>query len=586
MSSSITPSNINGNFPVYGQNNPTQGFRDNFTNIKTNFTVAKSEIEDLQNKAVLKSALTGTALDNDLNGSILTNPQLRAWTQTFIDLGSLAGPVDVDFNIGNFQKITTQGPVNLNIINWPASQGVGVTGYAVIRIWFVVTDVTHTIRLPAEVNIGVNDLANFDPVNNALRFDVPGNFVFDISSADGGLNYLIFDNTRNRVRFRDPSFYYNPDVSPTLIIGFTNDLPTAVQVSTGVNTVTTRGTINSYSGIRDRDNNPGVGVYGVYSQNEALAGNSGIGGFSISATRGYVDPDTGLFTQDSRSLVANNDYLGRINFIGGTLEPTQFPNSFTPAFCEFAAIRSFVTGYVGGGQLGNLVPGGNLVIMTKKDGITNPGAGYAYPAMSLESDQSAHFYGAQTSHGAEVSSGYQYQDLDADTAVAVSVNTPVVLLDSATHATIASADIMMPAVAFTRDGQRMTIASGCDITSVNFLNSTTATYFNDTYVGSPLGIGASILIVSDNKYLQPGMAAFSIPEYVSGQIILSVTHNSPAPGFATLVMSANAGVSGTPGVTSISFFTGTNYNSEPASFAVSDAHHWIFRQDNATWYKI
>lgn len=588
MSSSITPNNINGNFPVYGQNNPSQGFRDNFTNIKTNFTVVKSEIEDLQNKAILKSALTGTVLDNDLNGSILTNPQLRAWTQTFIDLGSLAGPVDVDFNVSNFQKITTQGTVDLSIINWPASQGVGVTGYAVMRIWFVVADITHTIQLPPEVSIGTDDLANFDPVTNSLRFDVPGNFVFDISSADGGDNYLIFDNTRNRVRFRDPSFYFNPDVSPTLLIGFQDVLPLAIQLSRTSDTIQVRGSMTSYGGVLEHGNTPGIGVYNVIDAQQdppvldpEIVGNANVGGYSVATTRAFVDPETGEFTTDPRALVSSNDYIGYFNFLGLSLDPTKFPTAFEGAFTEFASIRSFVNGYVGGGQSGNLVPGGNLVLMTKKDGITNPGTGYLHTALSLENDQSVHTYGAQVTRGAEVSAGYQYQDLDSDNEVAVSVNTPVVLLESGTAATIASVDIMMPAAAYTRDGQRMTISSACDITSVNFLNSTSVTYFNDGYLN-----GASILVVSDNKYLQPGMAAFGIPEYISGQVILSVNHDSPAPGFATLVMSANADASGTPGVTSLTFFTGTDYNSEPASFTVSEAHRWIFRQANATWYKI
>lgn len=71
----INPNNINGGFPVFGQDNPTQGFRDNFTNIKNNLNFAKAEIEDLQAKAVLKSALTGDVLNNDslyVNGPFTT----------------------------------------------------------------------------------------------------------------------------------------------------------------------------------------------------------------------------------------------------------------------------------------------------------------------------------------------------------------------------------------------------------------------------------------------------------------------------------------------------------------------------------
>ena len=71
MTSSINPNNIDGNYPVAGQPNNTQGMRDNFTNIKTNFQYAEDEITDLQSKVVLKQALTGTTLDNNMNDNKL-----------------------------------------------------------------------------------------------------------------------------------------------------------------------------------------------------------------------------------------------------------------------------------------------------------------------------------------------------------------------------------------------------------------------------------------------------------------------------------------------------------------------------------
>ena len=69
--SSINPNNIDGTYPIAGQDNDSQGFRDNFTNIKNNFTFSKTEIEDLQNNAILKTALAGTTLDNNLNNAQL-----------------------------------------------------------------------------------------------------------------------------------------------------------------------------------------------------------------------------------------------------------------------------------------------------------------------------------------------------------------------------------------------------------------------------------------------------------------------------------------------------------------------------------
>ena len=52
MASSIVPGNVDGTYPKAGQDNSSQGMRDNFSATNVNFTHAKSEIEELQtNKA-------------------------------------------------------------------------------------------------------------------------------------------------------------------------------------------------------------------------------------------------------------------------------------------------------------------------------------------------------------------------------------------------------------------------------------------------------------------------------------------------------------------------------------------------------
>ena len=52
MASSISVTNIDATYPVAGQDNDSQGFRDNFSQIKTQLTTASTEITSLQaNKA-------------------------------------------------------------------------------------------------------------------------------------------------------------------------------------------------------------------------------------------------------------------------------------------------------------------------------------------------------------------------------------------------------------------------------------------------------------------------------------------------------------------------------------------------------
>mgnify|MGYP000108356736 CR=1 FL=1 len=48
MTSLINPQNIDITYPIAGQDNDTQGFRTNFTNIQNNFATAYQEISGLQ----------------------------------------------------------------------------------------------------------------------------------------------------------------------------------------------------------------------------------------------------------------------------------------------------------------------------------------------------------------------------------------------------------------------------------------------------------------------------------------------------------------------------------------------------------
>ena len=58
MASNIIPSNIDITYPIAGQDNDTQGFRTNFTNIRNNFTQAAKEITDLQGNVATLTADT------------------------------------------------------------------------------------------------------------------------------------------------------------------------------------------------------------------------------------------------------------------------------------------------------------------------------------------------------------------------------------------------------------------------------------------------------------------------------------------------------------------------------------------------
>ena len=63
MASNIISGTIDGTYPVAGVDNDTQGFRDNFTIIKTGLAEANSEIGALQDNTAKLN------VSNDFNGT-------------------------------------------------------------------------------------------------------------------------------------------------------------------------------------------------------------------------------------------------------------------------------------------------------------------------------------------------------------------------------------------------------------------------------------------------------------------------------------------------------------------------------------
>ena len=191
MTSAINPNDIDGAYPVAGQDNDSQGFRDNFTNTKTNFQYAADEITDLQNNVVLKAALTGTTLDNNMNGSVLYNFQAKEVSGTVVPLGTTSGSVSLNWANGSYQTLTTSGSVTLGFTNFPAA---GVSASIVLQI--TVSSTAHTLTLPVAVSIGTANLQGY--AANVITFNKTGTYTFEFSTVNGGSAVTIIDLNRNR----------------------------------------------------------------------------------------------------------------------------------------------------------------------------------------------------------------------------------------------------------------------------------------------------------------------------------------------------------------------------------------------------
>lgn len=117
--SSINTSAINTAYPVPGVNNSTQGFRDNFTSIKNNLDTAKTELDDLQSKVLVKSALSGKTLDNNMAGALISNASIKGFRQPIYNLGAeLSGELLIDVTKGDVQYGVITGDTTLSFAGW------------------------------------------------------------------------------------------------------------------------------------------------------------------------------------------------------------------------------------------------------------------------------------------------------------------------------------------------------------------------------------------------------------------------------------------------------------------------------------
>ena len=190
MTSAINPNNIDGAYPVAGQDNSSQGFRDNFTNTKTNFSYAAAEITDLQNKAVLKAALTGGTLNNDMAGSLLSNAQLQDMSETKVALGTTSGSVTIDYSAGPYYSVTTSGSLSLAFSNFSTAGTVSR-----VRVQVTVTNTAYTLTLPVAVSVGIYNVQGIN--SNVITFNSVGVFEYEFETSDGGTTITVFDLNRN-----------------------------------------------------------------------------------------------------------------------------------------------------------------------------------------------------------------------------------------------------------------------------------------------------------------------------------------------------------------------------------------------------
>jgi hypothetical protein len=233
MTSNINPNNIDGAYPVAGQDNNSQGFRDNFTNTATNFQYAAEEITDLQNNAVLKSALAGTTLNNNMQGSILSNAQLQDMSETVVPLGTVSGTTTINYALGSLQTLTTNGAVSLAFTNFPPA---GQAGSVTVTV--TVANVIHTLILPSAVSVNARGIQGLNVSNNTISFATTGVYSFTFVTSNGGTTATVSEVNKQLQPFNNSSENLTDTAASNLALTtsyFSTVTATTATLAAGVN---------------------------------------------------------------------------------------------------------------------------------------------------------------------------------------------------------------------------------------------------------------------------------------------------------------------------------------------------------------
>jgi hypothetical protein len=187
MTSQINPNNVNTAYPVAGQDNSTQGFRDNFTNIKLNFTYAASEISALQNSVIY----TGNV--NDLSGGTLYDARLQNTKYATVSLGNSAPTANINYISGAFQSLTANANTTLNITNLPASGNTAVLTLSIAAQAANTTATPYSITIP---NASSNTSGIIGLSGNVLSFPQTnstdaGTHVYQLTTSNQGASFTI-----------------------------------------------------------------------------------------------------------------------------------------------------------------------------------------------------------------------------------------------------------------------------------------------------------------------------------------------------------------------------------------------------------
>lgn len=182
---------INDGFPVPGTDNSTQGFRDNFKNIKQSLDYTDQEVYNIK----LNSVVTTNPV-NDFNDNIVKQAVFQDCSSKVNDASAdiQTGDFTIDYRLGNYQKYQVNSGTHIIFIeNWP---GENKTASMLLSISTSSTDATV-------LNFSDSNVYNLSKNNLPITLTGTNPHLFELMN-DGVTGNLFVKEFRETNRFTKP----------------------------------------------------------------------------------------------------------------------------------------------------------------------------------------------------------------------------------------------------------------------------------------------------------------------------------------------------------------------------------------------
>ena len=187
MASNINYTNIDENYPVAGQDNDSQGFRDNFQNIKTALNTASTEITSLQGDTPSLTA------DNDFNDNTVKKAifQDTAWCAPSAE--TISTETNVDYTAGHYRRLILTAEKNdsnnVVITNWAPAES---AGHLLLEVRSNNSN-QKFFKVIASSGSVLTDVSNVDFSGNGFDLsDADAKYMFQVWSPDQGANIFVY----------------------------------------------------------------------------------------------------------------------------------------------------------------------------------------------------------------------------------------------------------------------------------------------------------------------------------------------------------------------------------------------------------